>query len=162
MGNPETLTDQKLDFLSSVGVTQFQMSIDGLEQTHNFYRGSGSFKRTINGLDLLDKHNIRGSIMFTLTNENKTELIPLIDYLDKNSKAKSFAFDLVCGVGNARDIKTYISKEELLILFEKYQNKREELLNQGSTLKILEKSALFRILNYKNHTFFHMIAMNLL
>ena len=154
MGNPETLDDETLDFLTSVGVTQFQMSLDGLEKTHDFYRGAGSFRRTLEGLDKLAAHQIRGSVMFTLTNENKQELIPLLNFVEEHTRARSFAFDLVCGVGNAKDITTYISKKELLSLYEAYQSKRQELLQQGSKLKVTEKSALFRILNYRDHSFY--------
>jgi len=110
MGNPETLTPEVLEFFKEVGVIQMQMSLDGLKETHDFYRGKGSFDLTVKALEILDEYGITGTIMFTLTAENKDELVPLMNYLAYNTKAKGFAFDLVCGVGNARDISDRLSR----------------------------------------------------
>ncbi|MFR7667155.1 MAG: hypothetical protein ACLU00_00850 [Mediterraneibacter faecis] len=51
---------------------------------------------TVKALELLDKYDLPGTIMFTLTGENKDELIPLMNYVANNTKAKGIAFDLVC------------------------------------------------------------------
>jgi MoaA/NifB/PqqE/SkfB family radical SAM enzyme len=46
MGNPFGITDRIAKRLVSHGVTKFQLSLDGLERTHDALRKTGSFKAT--------------------------------------------------------------------------------------------------------------------
>lgn len=154
MGNPETLTSQILEGFKAVGVQQMQMSLDGMENTHDFYRGKGNFDATIKALELLDSYDIPGTIMFTLTGENKDELIPLMNYVAYSTKAKGFAFDLVCGVGNAKDISLQLTKEEVKSYFELYLAEKRKIKTNGNPIRISEKSHFFQLLHYENNDFY--------
>lgn len=154
MGNPETLTPEVLEFFKEVGVIQMQMSLDGLKETHDFYRGKGSFDLTVKALEILDEYGITGTIMFTLTAENKDELVPLMNYLAYNTKAKGFAFDLVCGVGNARDISDRLSKEDVKKYFELYLAEKKKLRAAGNPMRVSEKSKFFQLIHYENDNFY--------
>lgn len=154
MGNPETLTPEVLKNFKEAGVQQMQLSLDGLKATHDFYRGAGNFDVTIKALELLDEYDIPGTIMFTLTGENKDELIPLMDYVAYHSKAKGFAFDLVCGVGNAKDISFQLSKGDVKRCLEAYLVKKEQIKADGRMLRISEKPKLFKLLHYDNNDFY--------
>lgn len=154
MGNPETLTEEVLSNLKEAGIQQMQMSLDGLKETHDFYRGKGNFDLTIKALELLDEYDIPGTIMFTLTGENKDELIPLMKYVAYNTKAKGFAFDLVCGVGNAKDISFKLTKEDVKKYFEAYILEKKRIKADGKTLRISEKSKFFQLLHYDNNEYY--------
>ena len=131
-----------------------QMSMDGLEETHDFYRGKGNFAITVKALEMLDAYELPGTIMFTLTGENKEELIPLMNYVANNTKAKGFAFDLVCGVGNAKDISLQLSKEEVKKYFELYLKEKKKIKDTGKQIRISEKSKFFQLLHYENDDFY--------
>ena len=77
MGVPETLNSKNIQKLAALKVKRFQQSLDGLEETHDLIRGKGSFQRTIEGMEKLLSHGILPTIMFTLHEKNKDELIPL-------------------------------------------------------------------------------------
>lgn len=154
MGNPETLTDEVIKNLKKAGIQQMQMSLDGLKKTHDFYRGAGNFDETIRALEILDKNEIIGTIMFTLTGENKDELIPLLNYVAYNTKAKGFAFDLVCGVGNAKNISLQLSKSEVKKYFELYLKEKKKIKESGNLIRISEKSKFFQLLHYENNDFY--------
>jgi len=50
---------------------RFQISLDGSSaKLHDFYRGEGNFKRTINGMQNLTKHGLRFGILAVLTQRN--------------------------------------------------------------------------------------------
>ena len=154
MGNPETLTPEIIKMFKDAGVQQMQMSMDGLKETHDFYRGKGNFELTVKALELLDEYEVPGTIMFTLTGENKDELIPLMQYVANNTKAKGFAFDLVCGVGNAKDIPLQLSKEEVKKYFELYLEEKKKIKDAGKPIRIAEKPKFFQLLHYDNNDFY--------
>lgn len=154
MGNPETLTTEVLKNFKEAGIQQMQMSLDGLKVTHDFYRGEGNFNCTIKALELLDEYDIPGTIMFTLTGENKDELIPLMRYVAYNTKAKGFAFDLVCGVGNAKNLSSELSREDVKKYFELYLKEKRNIKYHGGNIRISEKSKFFQIIHYENDDFY--------
>ena len=53
MGNPETLTEENLSALAGFGVSHYQLSLDGLKQTHDSIRGPGRFAAALQGLEKL-------------------------------------------------------------------------------------------------------------
>lgn len=154
MGNPETLTPEIIMEFKNAGVQQMQMSMDGLKETHDFYRGKGNFDITVKALEMLDEYDLPGTIMFTLTGENKDELIPLMNYVATETKSKGFAFDLVCGVGNAKDISLQLSKEEVKKYFELFLEEKKKIKAAGNSIRISEKSKFFQLLHYESDDFF--------
>ena len=153
MGNPETLTDENLERLSALGVRSFQMSLDGLEATHDAFRSPGSFQRTVEALRSLAEHRIGGGIMFTLFPENAHELIPLLRFVAEETAAVSFAFDVGCFVGNASGMDARFRSEEIHRLFVAYLEEKERLLRRGAKLRIGEKANLLKAARYEMGTF---------
>lgn len=154
MGNPETLTADILDFFVEMGVRQVQLSLDGLRDTHDFYRGTGNFDTTIKALELLDTYDIPGTVMFTLTGENKEQMIPLIRYLASETKTKGFAFDLVCGVGNAKNIAIELTKEDVYQCLSSYLHEKQRLRQKKCAMRLAEKSKFFQLLHYDQDDFY--------
>lgn len=154
MGNPETLTLEVLNNFKEAGIQQMQLSLDGLRKTHDFYRGEGNFDATIKALELLDQYGIIGTIMFTLTGENKEELIPLMNYVAYQTKAKGFAFDVVCNIGNAKNLSLQLEKRDIKKYFELYLLEKRKIKASGNLIRISEKSKFFQLLHYENDDFY--------
>jgi len=71
---PEMVTDENLALLKQYDIQFYQVSLDGLEKTHDDIRGVGSFKRTIDACRRLYKQvGIVPNIMFTLSMDNYGE-----------------------------------------------------------------------------------------
>ena len=91
-----------IDFAREVHFTYIQFSIDGLEHTHDRIRRSpGSFQKTIDkALEL--QQDFRVLLMFTVSETNKDQLVPLIHYLAQVG-IQRFDFARVSPLGNASD-----------------------------------------------------------
>lgn len=120
---PEMVTPKNIELMKSNNIKGYQVSIDGLPETHDKIRGKGSFDRTVQAIKNLYLNDIYPNIMFTLSQENKNELMPLCEFLDKTLDAFQFAFDFVVPMGNAADTKeTYLSLEDANSILKSYYN----------------------------------------
>ena len=85
MGNPFHLTFENLQKMRTLGCDKYQMSIDGMEKTHDWFRKPGSFKTTlqkirqINEAKDADGKPITSVIMTTVSGTNIQEIPAVID-----------------------------------------------------------------------------------
>ncbi|MEI6856344.1 radical SAM protein [Psychrilyobacter sp.] len=90
-GNPHLVDMYKKD-LVKYKIKRYQLSIDGIESTHDFLRSKGSFKKTIHAIRILNELNIPVFIKYTVTNRNSKEIAPLLLYLlEKKLKITGFS-----------------------------------------------------------------------
>ena len=150
MGNPETLTEENVSLMSRMGLQGFQMSLDGLQETHDAIRAPGSFRRTVEALKLLKKHRVQSNVMFTLFPDNARELVPLLRYVVTRTCADSFSFDLGSFVGNAAGRKQRFRPQELRELFTSYLKTKEELRAAGYPIAMREKPSLLKVSQFEN------------
>ncbi len=75
----------------------WQVSLEGLEATHDAVRGAGSFARTVAFLDLLQALGVRAHAMLTLTAANVDEALPLAEAL--RGRCHRFAFNRLARKG---------------------------------------------------------------
>lgn len=153
-GNPETLTAESVKRLADLDVAFFQMSLDGLEKTHDAIRSPGSFARTLNKLDLLASNGIPGGVMFTLFPNNADELIPLLRFVALETKATAFSFDIGCQVGNAAHYRDSFSASDVSGILDDYLAEKDRLWAEGHPLVVTEKSNLLRLTRLAQGTFF--------
>lgn len=150
LGNPETLTEKNASRLKELGVDIFQMSLDGLEATHDDFRSPGSFRRTLDALELLKRHGIRSNIMFTLYPANADQLIPLMKFMATETSTVSFSFDVGSYVGNAKDIgEQWFTKEQLHKLLSDYIDEKHRLRIQGYPVAMREKPNLLKLAQFE-------------
>lgn len=150
LGNPETLDESIVKKFTKLNIYNFQMSLDGLEKTHDFFRSEGSFKRTVEKTKLLKKYNINCNIMFTLFPTNAKELIPLMNYVAKNTEATSFSFDIGCFVGEGKNLSKNFTSEEIHLLYSEYLIEKDKL-EKEYPISFVEKSNLHKIVRLENY-----------
>lgn len=150
LGNPELLNQDNIKKLKELKIESYQVSLDGLEATHDFIRSQGSFKRTINAIKLLNEINIPVNVMFTMSSLNESELIPLIDYIDSLGVNVRFAFDFMIPIGNGEKIhqKFNFNMEKI---FSEYLTKKASLLAKNSKLYLTEKSSFIYAHKFKHN-----------
>jgi radical SAM protein with 4Fe4S-binding SPASM domain len=153
MANPESVTATNIRIMQKYNIRTFQISLDGLEKTHDHYRGKGHFRKAISKINYLNENGINCRVMFTLTNDNKNEMFSLIDYLETSTSASGFAFDLCSNSGNASQIDTYIKNDELLNIFQQYLRKKKQYKKEGRKLFLAEKPTLMNLLHYSNNDY---------
>jgi radical SAM protein with 4Fe4S-binding SPASM domain len=104
LGNPYHLDRRTARRLREGGVSAYQMSIDGMRATHDRIRKPGSFDASLRGFEVLKSEGIESLMMFTLTPQNKHDLIEVIRLADRIG-VDGFTFARVAAVGEARDEK---------------------------------------------------------
>ncbi|MBQ3825593.1 MAG: radical SAM/SPASM domain protein, ACGX system [Spirochaetaceae bacterium] len=91
MGNPFHLTAENLARMRELGCDKYQMSIDGLEKTHDWFRKAGSFKATLEKVRLINEAGITSVIMTTVSGTNIDEIPSVVDKVVE-AKAQVYAF----------------------------------------------------------------------
>lgn len=96
-------------------VHRVSISIDGAqEKTNDYFRGDGSFKKALQGVDNLKKNNIPVQINFTVTKFNVNEL-PSVYELSLNMKVDALHIFMLVPVGCGVQVadSQMLSKEEI-------------------------------------------------
>ncbi len=101
LGNPFGITDEVAQRLYELGVRKFQLSLDGMEKTHDRFRKRGSFRATGEACDTLQRNGVGVGIMSTVSKENAADIPKLIDHV-VGMGARVFGFARHCpGDGDA-------------------------------------------------------------
>jgi len=153
-GNPETLTDESIQTLSELGVRAYELSLDGLERTHDWLRSPGSFRRTLRGIQMLDRAGMHSIVRFTLTSENADELLPLLRYLGEETSTGRFEFMVACPSGNARDSLRQIGGARLRQLLGDFLAEKRRLRDEGHRIIVSEREVLGRLTRFEEGTFY--------
>lgn len=102
LGNPYHLTKLVCNRLKALGCERYQLSLDGLRETHDWFRRPGSFDCTLEKLPLLKEAGIRTVIMTTVSGKNIAEIPALVD-LAAEREVDVYAFARYCPGGGETD-----------------------------------------------------------
>lgn len=95
MGNPFHLSDEVCQRMRGLGCKKYQMSLDGLQETHDWFRKPGSFDITLEKVACINKSGMHSVIMSTVSSKNIDEIPELIDICAEHD-ADIFAFSRYC------------------------------------------------------------------
>ncbi len=109
LGNPFHVTDDSCKRLKSMGCEKYQLSIDGMKNTHDGIRKPGSFDATVEKIAVLKRNGIRVAVMTTVSGTNIKEIPDIIDLVVEKG-ADVFAFGRYCPTSDEKS--TRISPEE--------------------------------------------------
>lgn len=102
MGNPFHINDEVCGRLKSLGCEKYQMSLDGLRETHDWFRKPGSFDCTLEKVGCINRAGIRSVIMTTVSKKNMGEITGIIDEVVK-AGVNVFAFSRYVPCGGELD-----------------------------------------------------------
>ncbi len=126
LGNPFHLNDEVCLKLREYGCLKYQLSLDGLKETHDYFRKPGSFDITLEKIKCLKKAGIKVAIMTTVSGTNIKEIPDIIDLVVKNN-VDIFAFGRYCPT--SLDKSTHIEPLEyrnlLDICWQKFEQYKE-------------------------------------
>lgn len=126
--NCTLLDEAKCQKLSDFSNIRLSISLDGMEQIHDEFRGKkGTFKKVVDTLPILNKNNIKYSIRYTLSRDTIKDAKDVLRLAAENG-AQDFNTRRVILTGNA--------SEELLISNEEYKNIIKELIQESKKIKI--------------------------
>lgn len=150
LGNPFHLDENVAKELKRLGCTAYQLSLDGLEKTHDFIRKPGSFNVTLSKIKVLNDAKIKSAIATTVSKLNINEIPELVE-IAVEYKASSFGFSRYCP--NKEDINNLIEPlvyreflETMWDKFMKYQNSRTAFILKDHLWKLfLYEKGIFNI-----------------
>ena len=79
LGNPFHLDDEVCRRLKALGCEKYQLSLDGMEKTHDWFRKPGSFAITLEKIGCINRAGIRSVIMTTVSGTNIDEVPDIVD-----------------------------------------------------------------------------------
>lgn len=116
LGNPFHLTDEVCKRLKSYGCQKYQLSLDGMRETHDWFRKPGSFDCTLEKISCIKNAGIRSVIMTTVSGTNIKEIPDIIDTVVKYG-VDVYAFARYCPTSEDKDTgNTPLKYRELLAL----------------------------------------------
>jgi len=149
LGNSYLIDATSARKLAAHGVSRYQLSLDGLEETHDALRRPGSFRDTLRALDVLRAAGIHENVMFTLSKRNADDLIPVMR-LVAQKEVRRFDFARLAAIGNARadTFETFTPEEYREILLAVHTEMRR-LAESGAVTRFGFKDPLWNLLRYE-------------
>ena len=150
LGNPFHLTDEVCQRLKSYGCQKYQLSLDGMKDTHDWFRKPGSFDCTLEKIACIKKAGIRSVIMTTVSGTNIREVPDIIDMV-VSAGVDVFAFARYCPTSEEKDtgISPLAYRELLDICYNKFQKYEVE----GCHTYFNKKDHLWTLYEYEKGIF---------
>ncbi len=136
LGNPTSALDNHLiDELKRIGLSKYQLSIDGMEKNHEEVRGKGTFEVTMKGLENLIKAGIDTTVMSTVTTQNYEDMPHLARLVaTKGAHSHGFARLVLIGEGKVLSKLSFTPdnyRDFLLQMYDTYSLLRKESYRFG-------------------------------
>ncbi len=122
-----------VDSFNYVGI-----SIDGDEQTHDYFRGlKGAFKETLKAVQLANSTGAKVGIRFTITKDTLGSLEYIFDLVEKENIPKIYISHLVYSGRGLENLKMDLTKEQRRTSVEYILNKAFEYYRTGREIEIV-------------------------
>ena len=148
LGNPFHITDEVCQWLRSMGCEKYQLSIDGMRETHDAIRKPGSFDTTVEKIGILRRNGIRVAVMTTVSGTNISEIPDIIDLVVEKG-VDVFAFGRYCPTSEEKS--THISPEEYRDFLDRVWHKFEQHKDSATTFNL--KDHLWTLYLYEKGLF---------
>ena len=123
LGNPFHIDDEVCGRLKALGCEKYQVSLDGLRETHDKFRKPGSFDAALNAVPIINNAGICSVIMSTVSGMNIHEIPAVID-VAVEAKAEVFSCARYCPTrsGETNGITPEEYREFLGVCDEKFRH----------------------------------------
>ncbi len=129
----EKNVDNIIKYFNYIGI-----SIDGIEEVHDEFRGlKGAYKKSLDAIDLIQKHGGNAGIRFTITNETKESFYSIFELAENIGVDKIYISHLVYSGRGLDNLKIDISKEERRKFVEFTINKAFEYIKDGRDIDVV-------------------------
>lgn len=150
LGNPFHLDDRVCQRLKEYGCQKYQLSLDCMRHTHDWFRKPGSFDTTLEKIGCINRAGIRGVIMTTVSGVNIDEVPDIIDTAVKY-EADVFAFARYCPTGDEKDVG--ITPQRYRRLLEDCDKKFRKYEEAGCKTYFNKKDHLWTLYEYETGAF---------
>lgn len=156
LGNPYHLDTRVCRRLRKLGCDRYQVSLDGLEKTHDALRRPGSYRDTLNSLQIMRKAGLRSIVMTTVSARNIGEMPDLADVV-VSARADIWSFARYCPTGSgepaASAMRPVMTPEMYRGMLVKVDEKIRGYLAAGCATRFDKKDHLWTLLDYEEGRF---------
>ena len=149
LGNPFHLSVETATRLKELECESYQLSIDGMRETHDSIRKPGSFDATIDAIRILNSVGVDAHVMMTISKMNYNEVVDVVHYLVE-IPVKGFGFARYCPTQLDRGI-TNIPPKEYREFLSRVWDVYSELAEKGT--RFFLKDHLWTPFLYENGLF---------
>ena len=150
LGNPYHLTGEVCRRLRACGCRKYQLSLDGMRETHDWFRKPGSFDCTLEKIGCIKNAGMRAVIMTTVSGVNIREIPAVIDTVVAYG-ADVFAFARYCPTSREKD--TGIAPQDYRELLRVCDRKFREYEAAGCNTWFSKKDHLWTLYEYETGAF---------
>jgi radical SAM protein with 4Fe4S-binding SPASM domain len=105
MSNGTLIDSETARRIREAGVSDVQISLDGLEDTHDIFRGTGNFNRALEGIRNLLVHGVETNINLTVSRLNMGQRDELV-HLAEGLGVSAIAFSRLVPTGRGRELSS--------------------------------------------------------
>jgi len=136
--NGTLLTRERIRVFREIGLSYIGVSLDGLEETHDFFRGvPGTFVRTMRGIRAARDAGIKVGVRFTVNRHNVKDIPAIFDLLDAEDIPRCCFYHLVYSGRGTALVKEDLSHEETRRLLDLIMDRTRDLFDRGLPKEIL-------------------------
>ena len=128
----------------------YQVSVDGVEETYDWFRKPGSYRKTMEVIPIISRAGIQAVVMMTVSEKNYRELPAVMDAVEA-AGADQFAFARY--VPTSEEKHNLIPPQEYRALLDTYAKKRRKAIVRGSFTTFGLKDHLFTLYYYEEGKF---------
>ena len=150
LGNPFHLNDEVCARLREMGCDKYQLSIDGMRETHDWFRKPGSFDCTLSKISRIKEAGICSVIMTTVSSANIREVPDIIDTVVSHG-ADVYSFARYCPTSAERS--TGVAPLEYRALLAACDKKFKEYAAAGCETWFDRKDHLWTLYKYETGEF---------
>ena len=150
LGNPFHLDDRVCRDLKRYGCEKYQLSLDGLRETHDWFRKPGSYDCTLEKIGCIHRAGIRSVVMTTVSRANRAE-VP--DIIDAAVAAGTDVFAFSRYVPSGGDLDAGMTAQEYRGLLAVCDEKFRRYEAEGCPTYFNKKDHLWTLYEYETGTF---------
>ncbi len=134
-----TLIDKKMaDELKKVGVSYVGISLDGLEEVNDHFRGmNGAFKMALQGIDNCREAGIKVGLRFTINQSNKSEVPGIFNLMEEKEIERICFYHLVYSGRGSDLIDQDLSHEETRKMVDLIIDATKDMYDRGKVKEVL-------------------------
>ena len=136
--NGTLITKEKAAIFSRIGLSYVGVSLDGMEETHDRFRGvKGAFNASMNGIRICMDAGIKVGVRFTISKRNFFEIPSIFDLIEREGVPRACFYHLVYSGRGSELVDEDLSHEKTREVVDTIIDRTRDLFDRGMEKEIL-------------------------
>ncbi|CCK80371.1 MULTISPECIES: 12,18-didecarboxysiroheme deacetylase [Desulfobacula] len=136
--NGTLITKEKAKALKEIGLSYVGISLDGLEETHDKFRGvKGSYKKAMAAIKHCQEAGIKVGLRFTINKRNVKDIPGIFDLLEQKNIPRACFYHLVYSGRGSEIAKEDLSHEETRKVLDLIMDRTKDLHDRNMPKEVL-------------------------